>query len=192
MDTFCLINRAWYEAKVVKVELGAEPRVLVHFKGWGKSADEWIGTASDRLRPHKLHTCGTDYKAELANLVKGVDSGSKRQRPKDPKDQKAGRVASAAPPAKAPRRPAAAAAPAAFTTPAAFTARPATAATAGKPAKAASSSAGGGLPSGSGRCEACGASIDGSYGSGRFCHQGCRSKWNGRQYKSPTKKTDAD
>ena len=45
----------------------------VHFKGWGKSADEWIGTTAgsadaDRLAPHRLHTCGTDFKAAVREL----------------------------------------------------------------------------------------------------------------------------
>ena len=53
IDTFCVINLCWYEAKVVKLgEAGGihEGQVLVHFKGWGKNADEWLRLLSDQQR----------------------------------------------------------------------------------------------------------------------------------------------
>lgn len=198
MDTFCLINQAWYEAKVVKVDAvkgggaaGAAQRVLVHFKGWGKSADEWIATDSDRLRPHKLHTCGTDYKAELALLLKGdahhgrshgggdtrrrssssSSGGSGRgssgnKRPRSAAGDKSKSAAAAA--AKAPRQ--------------AAKRKGAAARAEGPPPEAA---AGGATPANR-RCEACQSAMDGSYGSGRFCNQACRSKWNGSQGRAPS------
>ena len=185
MDTFCLINKAWYQSKVAKVD-PAGGRVLVHFKGWGKSADEWVATDSDRLRPHKLHTCGTDYKAELALLLKGdahhgrshgggdtrrssgSGSGSGRgssgnKRPRSAAGDKSKSAAAKAPRQAAKRKGEAARAE-------------------GPPPEAA---AGGAAPANR-RCEACQSAMDGSYGSGRFCNQACRSKWNGSQGRAPS------
>ena len=193
MDTFCLINKAWYQSKVAKVD-PAGGRVLVHFKGWGKSADEWMATDSDRLRPNKLHTCAADYKAELALLLKGdahhgrshgdtrrrsssssssSSGGSGRgrgssgnKRPRSAAGDKSKSAAAAA--AKAPRQAAK---------------RKGEAARAeGPPPEAA---AGGAAPANR-RCEACQSAMDGSYGSGRFCNQACRSKWNGSQGRAPS------
>jgi hypothetical protein len=101
LDTFCIVNKCWYEAKVVKVGSSSSSsnekmmtmtdasspaltssrgraltspssgknqessssgshshanQVQIHFKGWGKNADEWIDMDSDRLSPYRLHT----------------------------------------------------------------------------------------------------------------------------------------
>jgi len=201
MDTYCLINKAWYESKVVKIDSGLGTgsgkaaiatvastapspvaRVLVHFKGWGKSADEWVFTDSERLRPHRLHTCGTDYKAEVANLLKGdgpaskngsscsgSSGGSGNGKRGRSKESKVGRPkATSNPPSKK--------------------ALAASISSPGAPETAGLSAANKTVR---GKCETCHAHIDCSYGSGRFCDQRCRSKWNGQQSKNYAKNKDA-
>ena len=206
MDTYCLINKAWYEAKVVKIDSGLgtgggkaaiatvpttapspTARVLVHFKGWGKSADEWVLTDSERLRPHRVHTCGTDYKAEVANLLKGDGSASKGGSSSSggsgngkrgrSKESKVGRPkATTKLPAKKAATKEVLASPTASI--------PAPGAPEGRGSSAAKTAI-------RGKCETCNANIDCSYGSGRFCNQRCRSKWNGQQSKNYVRNKDA-
>lgn len=44
---------AWYPAVVMDARPGV---VLVHYKGWSSSYDEWISTTTDRLAPAGKHT----------------------------------------------------------------------------------------------------------------------------------------
>ena len=47
----CDSHGTWYDAKVVDVRgLGSSRDVKVHFHGWSKRHDEWLGATSGRLR----------------------------------------------------------------------------------------------------------------------------------------------
>ena len=207
-----------YEAKVIKLD---DARALVHFKGWGKSADEWLSTDDgDRLRPHRLHTCGVDFKEALFNLKHGDrhgegggDGGDKGKRDRASSSSASSSSSSAAVAAaaasggggstkKRPRSTSAANASSSSSRKGAA-ATTTTTTTTGRSVGGGGggSSGGGGASSPSARsspsssttqgtkragpggqpCECCGEGHDGAYGSGRFCSQSCRSRFNGRK-----------
>lgn len=74
VDAFCVLNKVWYEGKVVQVR---DDSVRVHFLHWASRFDEWIPKKSNRLAPVNTHTSAErrGYVAQTTVVPKCVKSG---------------------------------------------------------------------------------------------------------------------